>query len=118
MAENHYQADADYGREVAVVADPQSVSERAVAEERADVEALPTDARLVRSFLSWKVGHRLVRPAEEDRRPGVKTRRELDEDENSDDKEGDGANKPGDRCGEFEGVSSGCDHAGDEHRGR
>ena len=34
------------------------------------------------------------------------------------DKEGDGANKPGDRCGEFEGVSSGCDHAGDEDRGR
>ena len=92
MAENHYQADADYGREVPAVADPQLVCERAVAEERADVEALPTDTRLVRSSLSWKVGHRLVRPAEDDRSPGVKTWRELDLDEDSNDEEGDGAN--------------------------
>ena len=52
MAENHYQADADNEREVPVVTDPQLVGEGAVAEERADLEALPTNARLVRSFES------------------------------------------------------------------
>ena len=102
--------------EISVVADPQLVGEGAAACQWAKLETVPTYACLVLPLLPWQVGHRLVGSAKQDGCPAVETGWEVEEVEETDEDKGEGADEPGDGCGQLEDLSSSSDDAGDEQR--
>ena len=98
------------------VAETQPVGQGAVASQWAKLEAVPTHACLVSSWLAWQVSHRLVGSAEHDGCPAVETGGEVEEVKEPDEDNGEGSNEPRDECRQLEGLSSSSYDTGDKKR--